>query len=265
MKVLFIGDIYGQSGRQSLECHWSWIKDTLNPDFIIANVDNAAHGYGITPKLADELFALGVDCLTGGDHIWDRREIFPYIEKEPRLLRPMNMANGTLGKGYVLLENSNGQRLVVTHLMGTYMMKPADNAFFTIDSFLKDLTPQLKNIPIVMDFHAEATSEKMAMGHYCDGRLLAVVGTHTHIPTADAHILSKGAAYITDIGMTGDFNSIIGADTKSPMKRFLEIDTKARLEPAKGEGTICGVIVDTDTEKGAKITSFRKGGFLDNG
>jgi len=261
MKTVFIGDIYGQSGRSALFTHWDWLQSEFSPDFVIANTDNAAHGYGITPKIASELFELGVDCLCSGDHVWNRREIFPYIEKEPRLIRPLNMPDATLGNGYVVLEK-NGRKLCVIHLMGTVMMRAANNAFHSIDTFLKKPPISLRDIPIVMDFHAEVTSEKMAMSYFCDGRIQAVIGTHTHIPTADARISNKGTAHISDIGMTGDYDSIIGADTASPMKRFLDTDPKARLSPATGPGSICGAFVEIDdtTNQAVSIRQFCKGG-----
>lgn len=265
MKIVFIGDIYGQSGRTALFTHWDWLQSEFSPDFVIANTDNAAHGYGITPKIADELFELGIDCLCSGDHVWNRREIFPYIEKQPRLIRPLNMPDETLGKGYCVLERNN-KKLCVIHVMGTVMMRAANNAFHTVDAFLNKPPIPLRNIPIVMDFHAEVTSEKMAMSVFCDGRIQAVVGTHTHIPTADARLSPKGTAHISDIGMTGDYDSIIGADKDAPMKRFLETDSKARLTPATGTGSVCGVFIELDggTHKATAIRQFCKGGSFDN-
>lgn len=259
MKIVFLGDVYGKSGRQAVLDSLDQINADHNPDFVVLNVDNAAHGNGITPKYANQFFEAGVDVMTSGDHVWDRREIIPYIEKESRLVRLMNEADHTPGLGYTMIEK-NSMRLLVIHLAGNVMMsKKRQHPFYTIDQFLKDNTQNYKPDAILVDFHAEATSEKNAMGYFLDGRVSAVVGTHTHIPTADARIMPKGTAYITDVGMTGDYNSIIGATYNTAMKLFLEQNSKEHLKPSEGPGTAYGVFIETENDRAIQIKPIRYG------
>lgn len=261
MKIVLIGDIYGKSGRRAVLDNMSALQEDHHPDFIIVNSDNAAHGNGITPKIANHFFDTGIDAITTGDHVWDRREIIPFIDKEQRLVRPLNAPEHTPGRGYALIEK-NGLRLLVVHLAGQVTMsKAVENPFFSIDHFFRTVVPSLSYDALIIDFHAEATSEKNALGYYCDGQATAVIGTHTHMPTADARMLPGGTAYITDIGMTGDYQSIIGAAYPGPMQRFLEKNPKAHLEPAAGEGTLCGVCIETkeNSHKAHSITPIRYG------
>ncbi len=262
MRILFIGDLYGRSGRDALIKHLPMLKEKLAPDAIIVNGDNAAHGRGITGAICEELFNLGVDCITSGDHVWDQREIISVIDHEKRLIRPINYAAKTPGMGHYSKLLATGQKLVVVHVQGQLFMKEADNAFSAIDRFLE--TERIGNrTSIFVDIHAEATSEKMALGQYLDGRVSAVVGTHTHIPTADTQIFKKGTGFQSDAGMTGDFDSVIGANTEDSIYRFTTRMPKP-LIPADGEATVCGVFVETDDSTGLArfIGPVRVGGRL---
>lgn len=262
MRILFIGDLFGRSGRDALAKHLPDLKEKLRPDAIIVNGDNAAHGRGITGQICEELFSMGVDCITSGDHVWDQREIISVIDHEKRLIRPLNYASKAPGVGTWTKTFGDGRRLVVIHLQGQIFMKEVDSAFAAVDRFLEGERVGNKTA-IFVDIHAEATSEKMAMAQYLDGRVSAVVGTHTHIPTADAQIFKKGTAFQTDAGMTGDFDSVIGANTDDSIFRFTTRMPKP-LIPADGEATVCGVFVETDDSTGLArfIGPVRVGGRL---
>lgn len=265
MKILFIGDIFGRSGREALEHHLPKLKEELAPDVVIVNVDNAANGRGITPKQAGEFYELGVDCLTGGDHIWDQRQILSHIDKDPKLLRPINFPPQTPGNGSLLFKTAEGQTCLIIHALGRVFIDPADNPFEAVNK-LVEAHPLGKSVDaIFVDFHAEATSEKMAMGQYLNGRVSAVVGSHTHIQTADAHIMSAGTAYMTDAGMTGDYDSVIGARKDIAIHRFIhKTPHPERLIPANGTATLCGAFVITNVKTGLaeKIEPIRRGGIL---
>lgn len=265
MKILFIGDIFGRSGREALAKHLPMLKEKYAPDVTIVNCDNAANGRGVTPKNTEEFYALGVDCLTGGDHIWDQRQIIPYIDKDPKLLRPINFPSHTPGNGSLLFKTPSGQTCLIIHALGRVFIDPADNPFPIVKEII-DKHPLGKSVDaIFVDFHAEATSEKMAMGQYLDGQVSAVVGSHTHIQTADAHIMGAGTAYMTDAGMTGSYDSVIGARKDIAIHRFLhKTPHPERLSPATGEGTLCGALVTTNDQTGLanKIETIRVGGVL---
>lgn len=262
MRILFIGDVFGRSGRDALIRHLPALKVKLSPDAVIVNGDNAAHGRGITPAICEEIFNLGVDCITSGDHVWDQREIISFIDQEKRLIRPLNYASKTPGMGSWAKTLADGTRLVVVHVQGQIFMKEVDSAFPVMDRFLETETLGRKT-SIFVDIHAEATSEKMAMAQYLDGRVSAVVGTHTHIPTADAQIFRKGTGFQTDAGMTGDFDSVIGANVEDSLYRFTTKMPRP-LVPADGEATLCGTFVITDNETGLTrtIAPVRVGGRL---
>lgn len=262
MRILFIGDLFGRSGRDALAKHLPDLKEKLKPDAIIVNGDNAAHGRGITGAICEDLFSMGVDCITSGDHVWDQREIISVIDNEKRLIRPYNYAVKTPGAGTWSKTFPDGRKLVVIHLQGQIFMKEVDSPFGVIDRFL-DVERIGRNTSIFVDIHAEATSEKMAMAQYLDGRVSAVVGTHTHIPTADAQIFKKGTAFQCDAGMTGDYNSVIGANTEDSLYRFTTKMPKP-LIPADGEASVCGVFVETDDSTGLArfIGPVRVGGRL---
>ncbi|MCS7023768.1 MAG: TIGR00282 family metallophosphoesterase [Bryobacteraceae bacterium] len=250
MRILFIGDIFASPGRKMVADHLAGIVEREHIDLVIANAENAAGGFGLTPALADELFALHIDVLTSGNHIWDKREIYDYFSKQPRLIRPANYGEDLPGKGLVVVPARNGVPCAVINLQGRSYMPMTDCPFRKADSLLASLDPSIK-IKIV-DFHAELTSEKTAMGWYLDGRVTAVIGTHTHIPTADSRILNQGTAYQTDAGMTGPYESIIGVDRESVIRKFLTA-LPVRFESATGQPELHGVILDADPETGRAL------------
>lgn len=263
MRILFLGDIVGRSARQLVISALAGLREEFDLDFIIVNVENAAGGFGVTPQIADDVLAAGADVLTTGNHVWDKREIVDYIMKEPRLLRPYNMVEATPGNGYFIAENDKGQRLAVANFMCNLFMAENDNVFLGLDAFMSKVKMGRDADAIFIDIHGEATSEKTAVGFHCDGRVSAVVGTHTHVPTADHRILPEGTAYQTDAGMCGDFISVIGMQPEAAVGRFIG-KPQGRLEVAKGEASLCGVIIETDDETGLAhtITPFRRGGSL---
>ncbi len=249
MKILFIGDVFGKPGRRALRRHLTEIKDRFDPELTVVNAENAAGGFGVTAPVLDELLEDGeIDLLTSGNHIWDKREALELIQDEPRLLRPHNYPADTPGSGWSVVTASNGVEVGVLNIMGTVFMHPTlDCPFRCVDDVLAR-KPEALNV-ILVDFHAEATSEKVAMGWYLDGRVSGVVGTHTHVPTADERVLPKGTAHISDVGMTGCYNSVIGVETRGILKRFVE-RVPERMEPASGPGSVCGVIIDIDETSG---------------
>lgn len=264
MKILFIGDVVGRTGRDALHKHIPGLKRSLEPDIIIANGDNAAHGRGITEVICKEFYELGIDCITSGDHVWDQREMLSYISRDHNIIRPANYVGGTPGIGSWSKTLPDGQTITVLHLQGRTFMNPIEDPFAAADSFLKKHKIGSDN-HIFIDFHAEATSEKVALGHYLDGHVSAVIGTHTHIPTADHMILPGGTAYQTDAGMTADYNSVIGADKNNAIDRFVK-QMPRTLPPAEEDATLCGTFIITDNNTGlAKdIKPIRIGGILIN-
>jgi metallophosphoesterase (TIGR00282 family) len=246
MRILFIGDIVGSPGREMLTKHLAEIVARERADLVIINGENSAAGFGITPKIADELFALGADVITGGNHSWDKKEIQEYIPNEPRLLRPANFPKSP-GRGLYVGTSRGGVRFAVLNLQGRVFMAPLDCPFRTADAELAKIPPDLKII--FVDMHAEATSEKQAMGWYLDGRVSVVVGTHTHVATADERVLPNGTAFITDVGMTGPHESVIGMDRGAMVKRFLD-SMPTKFEVAIGDVRINGVIADVDESTG---------------
>lgn len=264
MKVLYIGDVLGKSGRKAVIDHLPRLQDQLGLDFVIVNAENAAHGFGVTGAICETFFELGVDVITTGNHAWDQREIIDYIQTEPRLLRPVNYPEGTPGKGVGVYEAKNGQSVCVIQAMGRLFMDPLDDPFAGIQRALLNKKLGQKTDFIMIDIHAEATSEKMAIGQHFDGQASMVVGTHSHIPTADAQILPGGTAYQTDAGMCGDYDSVIGMTKAPAIGRFLSKMRGERLAPASGEATLCAVYVESDDTTGlAKTVSpVRVGGRL---
>ena len=253
MNILFIGDIFASPGRRIVADHLQDIVQSNHIDLAIANAENAAGGFGITPSIAEELFALGLDVLTSGNHVWDKRELFDYFTRQPRLLRPANYPDAP-GRGIIAIRARNGVECAVLNLQGRTYMPPIDCPFRTADRLLAELDPAVR--VRFVDFHAEVTSEKVAMGWYLDGRVSAVVGTHTHIPTADTRILPGGTGYQTDCGMTGPYGSVIGVDTAIILQRFLT-GLPVRMEASKNSPELHAVIVDVDESTG-KARAIRR-------
>ncbi len=264
MRLLICGDVVGKSGRQAIFEHLPVVRSRLEIDFTVVNGENAAHGFGITDRICAAFYEAGADVITSGNHVWDQREIMNYIDDDPCLLRPMNYPEGTPGKGAGIYDASNGRSVLVVHPMCRLFMEPLDDPFAAVDEVLKGLSLGADVDAIVVDVHGEATSEKQAMGHFLDGRVSAVVGTHTHAPTADARILPNGTAYLSDIGMTGDYDSVIGMKKDLAVPRFTTKLPQGRLEPADGEATFCAVFVETDDASGLakRISPIRIGGRL---
>jgi metallophosphoesterase (TIGR00282 family) len=254
MHILFIGDIFASAGRQIVADHLLDMKETNHIDLAIANAENAAGGFGITPSIAEELFSLGLDVITSGNHIWDKKEIFDYLPRQPKLLRPANYPDGSPGRGVISACTLQGVPFAVINLQGRTYMPDTDCPFRKADQILAELDPSVK-IRFV-DFHAEVTSEKMAMGWYLDGRVSAIVGTHTHLPTADTRILPRGSAYQTDVGMTGPYDSVIGVKKDLILQRFLTA-LPVRMEAAKGSPELHSVILEVNENTGQAITIRR--------
>jgi 2',3'-cyclic-nucleotide 2'-phosphodiesterase len=247
MNLLFIGDIFASPGRGMVAAHARRLASERNVQLIIANGENSAGGFGITPLIAEELFSYGVDVITSGNHIWDKKEIYDYLPRQERLLRPANYSDELPGRGCVVVQADNGVRVAVMNLQGRTHMPSTDDPFRKADQLLASLDPAVK--VRFVDFHAELTSEKTAMGWYLDGRVSAVIGTHTHIPTADTRILPGGTAYQSDAGMTGPYDSIIGVDKTVILRRFLTA-LPVRMEAARGGAELHGVLVDVDENSG---------------
>src|SRR6202046_205163 len=244
MNILFIGDIFASPGRNIVADHLQDIKETNRIDLAIANAENAAGGFGLTPTIAEELLALGLDVLTSGNHIWDKKEILDYLPRQPRLLRPANYAAETPGSGVLVGCSQGGVPYAVINLQGRTYMPATDCPFHKADQILRDLEQMDPSVKVwFVDFHAEVTSEKMALGWYLDGRVSAVIGTHTHIPTADTPILAGGTAYQTDVGMSGPYDSVIGVEKEQIIQRFLT-GMPGKFEAAKGDPRMCAVIVE---------------------
>lgn len=254
MKVLFIGDIVGKSGRQTVKALLSNLTDRFKIDVVIANGENAAGGFGITEKTATELFSYGVHIITTGNHVWDKKDAVPYIAKEDRILRPINYPPGVPGAGSITFTLPNKEKISVINVSGRVFMNTLDCPFRACDKEIKRLREETNTIFI--DFHAEATSEKIAFGYYVDGRVSAVVGTHTHVQTADEKVLPGGTAYITDVGMTGPQTSVIGIEKDQIIERFLQ-HMPRKYDVADGRGLLAGVVIDIDTKTG-KATSIQR-------
>ena len=266
MKILILGDVMGSSGRKAINEKLPDIINNHRIDFVIVNGENAADdGRGITQNIAEEFFGNGVDVITSGNHIWDKQEITNFIEIEKRLLRPANLVEGSPGRGHeIYFSKDKRYKIGVINLMGNVFMRKTEDVFQEAKKISKKMILK-KNVDfLVVDFHGEITSEKMATGHFFDGRATCVVGTHTHVPTADTRILDNGTAYQTDIGMCGDYNSVIGMNKENSLKRFLKDKEAVKHFPAEGEGTLSGVIVDTDIKTGLakNVTRLIDGGSL---
>jgi metallophosphoesterase (TIGR00282 family) len=265
MRILFVGDIVGRSGRAVLLERLPGLIRDWKLDFVAVNGENAAGGFGITETIYNEFVDAGADVITGGNHSWDQREALVFIERAPKLIRPINYPKGTPGRGAVLVETRNGARVLVVNALGRIFMDPLDDPFAAVERELSICALKRDADAIVVDMHCEATSEKQSMGYFCDGRASLVVGTHTHVQTADHRILPHGTAFISDVGMTGDYDSVIGMQKDEPLNRFLRKVPTTRFEPALGEATLCAVALETDDASGLArhIAAVRLGGQLE--
>lgn len=264
MRVLFLGDVVGKAGRKAVTDLLPGLKQDHAIDVAIVNGENTSHGFGLIERHCNEFYAAGADVVTLGNHAWDQRETLTYIDSHPRLIRPMNYPPGTPGRGLVAFETDKGATVVVAQLMGRLFMDPLDDPFAVIDGELSMYGLGQDAAAIIVEIHAEATSEKMAMAHHLDGRVSMVVGCHTHVPTADAQVLPGGTAYQTDLGMCGDYDSVIGMKKESATARFVSKLPTERLEPAGDEATVCGALCDIDDTSGlaTRVQPLRVGGRL---
>ncbi len=266
MRILFLGDVVGQTGCTAIKQNLQKIIREKNIDFTIVNGENSAdEGVGITQNILDEFLSCGVDVITSGNHIWDQKETYEFIKNQSRLLRPLNMNENLPGQGFIVLKSKTGLSIGVLNLMGNVFMKKCDDLFLNLKKFVESNSLKKSYDCLVVDVHGEITSEKMAVGHFLDGKASLVVGTHTHVPTNDARILPGGTGYMTDAGMCGDYDSVIGMDKNNSIRKFFKEESKKHF-PAKGDASISGVIVDVCAETGLalKIKSFINGGVLAN-
>ena len=265
MRLLFIGDIVGRSGRNALLDHMPKLIAAWKLDLVVVNGENAAGGFGITEAIYNDFIDAGADAITLGNHAWDQREALVFIERAPKLIRPINYPPGTPGRGAAMVDAKNGARALVINAMGRIFMEPLDDPFTAIDRELTACPLKEGADVIIVDMHCEATSEKQSMGYLCDGRASLVIGTHTHAPTADHRILPGGTAFMSDVGMTGDYQSVIGMDKDEPLHRFLHRISTSKFEAANGPGTLSALAVETDDASGlaTKVGPVRLGGILE--
>jgi len=264
MRLLFLGDVVGRPGRQVVLEHLPRLRERWELDFVAVNGENAAGGFGITETIYEEFLEAGADAVTLGNHAFDQREALVFIERAPRLIRPANYPPGTPGRGAVLVETDDGARVLVVNMMGRAFMDPMDDPFASIDRELDAAPLGLVADAVIVDFHAETTSEKQAFGHWCDGRASLVIGTHTHVPTADHRILPGGTAYMSDVGMCGCYDGVIGMDKEEPLRRFTRKIGSSRFEPVIGPGTLSGLAVETDAQgRALRVAAVRIGGALE--
>ena len=265
MRLLFCGDVMGRSGRDIVVAELPRLRALLSVDFAVVNGENAAHGFGMTPDICKQLFDAGADVITGGNHTYDRAEIIPSMEGDRRLLRPANYPAGTPGRGVCEYEITQGRRIKVVNIMTRLFMELLDDPFAALKAALPPGTPKSSGYDaLIVDVHGEATSEKMALAHIADGHATLVVGTHTHVPTADARVLGRGTGYQTDAGMCGDYDSVIGMRADLSIRNFERRFPRERMVPADGDGTLCGTFVETDPKTGlaTRIEPVRVGGSL---
>ena len=263
MRLLFIGDVVGRSGRTAVVQQAPILRARWRLDFIVVNGENAAGGFGLTESIMEEFLAAGVDAVTLGNHAFDQREALVFIERQPRLVRPANYPPGTPGRGAAVVENAKGARLLIVNLLGRIFMEALDDPFAALDRELSAHPLGDGCHAVVVDVHAEATSEKWAIGHFADGRASLVAGTHTHVPSADHRILAGGTGFVTDVGMTGDYDSVIGMEKDEPLRRFTRRIPSGRFEPAMGPATLCAVAAEFSPDGLTKaIAPVRIGGLL---
>tara|TARA_R110001606_G_scaffold100235_1_gene220613 strand:- start:559 stop:1374 length:816 start_codon:yes stop_codon:yes gene_type:complete len=265
MKILFLGDVMGRAGRSAISAELPRLRTEWALDFVVVNGENATSGVGLSAAHARAILDAGADVVTLGDHAFDQKDMLAHIATEPRIIRPLNFSKAAPGVGARAFEAPGGRRVLVAQVLGqVFMKRPFDDPFSAIDAVLRQYPMGGQVQASLIDMHCEATSEKMAMGHFCDGRASIVVGTHTHVPTADAMILPGGTAYLSDAGMCGDYNSVIGMDKAEPLRRFITGMAKDRFEPAAGDATLSGLYVETDdrTGKAVRVVPVRQGGRL---
>ena len=250
MKIIYCGDVVGRSGRDVVLKNIKHIQETYAPDVIVVNAENAAHGFGLTPGICRDFFAAGVDAITTGNHVYDQREIIPFLDDCKKIVRPLNFPEGNVGRGICEIEIANGKKLLVVQVMGRAFMEALDCPVQALEKVLKNYILGANISAILVDIHAEATAEKLSFAYLFDGKVSIVAGTHTHIPTADARILPKKTAYITDVGMSGDYNSVLGFEPEASIRRLCKKFPSERLVPAKGAGTLYAIYVTTDDKSG---------------
>ena len=250
MKIIYCGDVVGRAGRDVVLNNVDFLKNTYKIDLFLVNVENAAHGFGVTPRICRDFLQAGADVLLTGNHVWQQREIIPFLDSCPFIIRPLNYPETLPGKGAVEFQLANGKRILVTQLLGRLFMEAVDCPVQAIDKLLKNYILGKNIDAIFVDMHAEATSEKLSLGYYLDGKVSAVTGTHTHVPTADFRLLRKGTAYITDVGMCGDYDSVLGFEIEEPINRLSRKYTGGRLSVSKGKGTLYAVLIDIDDNTG---------------
>ncbi|HEV7982842.1 MAG TPA: TIGR00282 family metallophosphoesterase [Xanthobacteraceae bacterium] len=265
MRILFIGDILGRSGRTIVLERLPGLVRDWKLDFVVVNGENAAGGFGITEAIYQDLTGAGADAITLGNHAWDQKEALVFIERAPRLIRPVNYPKGTPGRGAAVLDARNGARVLVVNALGRIFMDPLDDPFAALEREIAACPLRTATDAIIVDMHAEASSEKQAMGHFLDGKVSLVIGTHTHVPTADHQVLSGGTGFMTDVGMTGDYDSCIGMAKEEPLSRFLRRIPGSKFEPAMGPATLCALALDTDDATGLarRLAPVRLGGRLE--
>ena len=266
MRLIYFGDVMGRTGRDQLLARLPELTREFKPDAVLVNGENAAGGYGITPDIAKQFLANKITAITTGNHVWDQKALLAFIGGEPRIIRPLNFPPKTPGQGFYLADLGNGRKLLVVQLMGRLFMDAMDDPFQAIDHLLSKYVLAANVTAIFVDIHAEASSEKMAMAHYLDGRVSAVIGTHTHVPTADARILVGGTAYQSDVGMCGDYDSVIGVQKSLSIFRFTRKIPGEKMKPAEGEASLCFCVIDIDDKTGLakEITAYQRYGVLGN-
>lgn len=250
LRFIYCGDVVGRPGREAVLNNIDFIRKKYVPDAVIVNVENAAHGFGVTPGICRDFLDKGIDGLVTGNHVWQQRDILSFLNENKRIIRPLNYPEDLPGRGCMEINLPDGRKIVVVQVLGRLYMEAVDCPVQTINKVLKNYVLGKNAAAILVDIHAEATSEKLAFGYYLDGKVSAVAGTHTHVPTADARILPQGTAYITDVGMCGNYDSVLGFDIQEPVNRLARRYTGMRLSPATGKGTLWGIVVDTDDNSG---------------
>lgn len=250
MKIIYCGDVVARAGREAVLNNLSTLREQYKPDAIVVNIENAAHGFGATPGICRDFLEAGVDALITGNHVWNQRDLIPFLNDCKKIIRPLNYPDANPGRGFAEINLANGKKLLIIQVVGRLFMEAVDCPVQAVEKVLKSYNLGRNVDAILVDIHAEATSEKLSFGYYLDGRVSVVAGTHTHVPTADARVLPNGTAYITDVGMCGDYDSVLGFDKEEPINRLLHKFSGGRLSPAKGHGSLYGILVETDDASG---------------